>query len=121
MLREHVEKGCFTLDAVVRNYRSPEPVVIEYAFPCYKVRDDLDSSRLKSARRGGHNRKGGPETVVELLTSRGPMNSPELQKALVELTGASDRAARRYMSDSLKDGKHKKVVEVQGLYRLAEE
>jgi RecA-family ATPase len=120
-LTDHAEDGCLTLESTVRNYAAPTPVVVEYAFPVYSLREDLDYSRLKTARRGGHNRKGGPETVVEALTTRGPMSSAELQRALVEITGADARTARRWMSDALKDGKHKKVVEVQGVYRLAEE
>ena len=117
-LTDHEEPHCFTLEATVRNYAAPAPVVVEYTFPRYAVREELDSSRLKSTRGGGHNKKGGAETVVETLKlAGGKLTGGELAKALAEATGSTDRSARNWINAAERAGR---IVDRHGLWTVAE-
>lgn len=116
-LTDHEEPHCLTCETTVRNYTKPAPVVVEYNFPRYAIREELDSARLKQARVGGHNKKGGAATVAEVLAIGGPMTSAELQQALADRARATDRTARRWMKQALDSGH---AEEVQGLWKATE-
>ncbi|MDC0275427.1 helicase RepA family protein [Verrucomicrobiales bacterium] len=117
-LTEHEEDNCFTLEATVRNFATPKSVVVEYTFPRFTEREELDSAKLKQTKRGGgHNKRGGADTVVEVLGIGGPMLSAALQKALMDRARVSDRTARRWMKEAFDSGA---VEDTQGLWKVSE-
>ena len=47
-LTAHAEnEQCYTLDATLRNFPPMEPFVVEWRFPLFERRNDLDPARLK--------------------------------------------------------------------------
>lgn len=116
-LTEHEEPNCYVLEATVRNYASPEPVVVEVQFPKFSARTDLDSTKLKAVRKhGGHNKKGGAETVVETLQLQGGnLTAGELAKALQVAKNIQERTAYKWMEKAQSAGF---VESIQGLWKL---
>jgi len=115
-LTEHEIPNCFTVEATVRNYATPAPVVVEYNNPRYTVRDELDSARLKTTRRGGQNQKGGAASAVEALKlAGGKLIRRELVTALAEARRATERSARSWVTAAERAGE---IVEVQGLLMI---
>ena len=47
VMTEHEEHGCFTVDATVRNFETPEPFVVKMKFPLFERVDELDPQKLK--------------------------------------------------------------------------
>lgn len=116
-LTEHEISNCFTVEATVRNYATPAPVVVEYINPRYTVRDELDSARLKQVKRGGgHNKKGDAETATETLRRKGgKLTRKELAKTLSADRKVTERSARDWIKDAENDGM---IVEMQGFLTL---
>lgn len=46
-LTPHEEDGCFTVHAALRNFPGIDPFVVQWDFPLFSGRDDLDARRLK--------------------------------------------------------------------------
>ena len=46
-LTAHEESGCFTVHSALRNFSGVEPFVVEWDFPLFTRRDDLDANKLK--------------------------------------------------------------------------
>lgn len=46
-LTAHEEENCYTVHSALRNFPGKEPFVIEWDFPLFSERDDLDAGKLK--------------------------------------------------------------------------
>jgi hypothetical protein len=46
-LTAHEEENCFTVHSALRNFPGKDPFVVEWDFPLFKERDDLDAGKLK--------------------------------------------------------------------------
>ena len=46
-LTEHVEDGCYVLETTLRNFPPQPPFVIQWEFPIFVERPDLDPADLK--------------------------------------------------------------------------
>ena len=93
-LTAHEEEKCFTLESTVRNYAKPESVVVEFTFPVFTIREDLDAGALKQSTRGGQNRKGGEVDVAAALRGHGkPLAGTELAALVASMKGVTERTA----------------------------
>lgn len=118
-LTDHEEKGCASVAATVRNYASPEERVVQYQFPKFIERSDLDPSKVKGKQQGGHNKKGGKEQVVGCLSLQGGiMPKKDLVELLANRQNSTPKSARNWISDSIK---HNLVLEEDGLCMLSSE
>ena len=92
-LTAHEEDGCFTVHSALRNFPNLEPFVVEWDFPLFKNRDDLNPNSLKKA-----GQKITSSQVIEIVKRRMPQGHPrkELTEAIVaELDVAKSTAYRR--------------------------
>ena len=92
-LTAHEEDGCFTVHSALRNFPNLEPFVVEWDFPLFKNRDDLNPNSLKKA-----GQKITSSQVIEIVKRRMPQGYPrkELTEAIVaELDVAKSTAYRR--------------------------
>jgi len=48
-LTAHEEKDCYTVHSALRNFAGKEPFVVEWDFPLFSLREDLDANKLKRA------------------------------------------------------------------------
>jgi len=48
-LTAHEEKDCYTVHSALRNFAGKEPFVVEWDFPLFSLREDLDAKKLKRA------------------------------------------------------------------------
>ena len=46
-LTAHEEDGCYTVHSALRNFAGKEPFVVEWNFPLFSLREDLDAGKLK--------------------------------------------------------------------------
>jgi hypothetical protein len=46
-LTAHEEDNCFSVHSALRNFAGIEPFVVEWNFPLFKIREDLDASKLR--------------------------------------------------------------------------
>jgi len=46
-LTAHEEENCYTVHSALRNFPGKEPFVIEWDFPLFKIRSDLNAHKLK--------------------------------------------------------------------------
>jgi len=46
-LTAHEEESCYTVHSALRNFPGKEPFVVEWNFPLFSLRDDLDAGKLK--------------------------------------------------------------------------
>ncbi|MDC0157308.1 helicase RepA family protein [Verrucomicrobia bacterium] len=74
------EASCMVIEGTMRNLRSPEPFVIEFDYPVFKIRDDLEAIPQRRQHQGGPS-KPSPEQVLSKLTDAGMMTQKEWQDA----------------------------------------
>lgn len=117
-LTSHDEDNCYTVEATVRNYPKPEKVVVRFEFPTFVIEDNFDPERLKKPHRGGHNRRGGPETVVEVLAEGGNLPGASLAKALQDSKCVTERTAYNWMEKAEEKGL---AENLSGLWTLTSE
>lgn len=48
-LTAHEEKDCYTVHSALRNFAGMDPFVVEWDFPLFSLREDLDAKKLKRA------------------------------------------------------------------------
>jgi hypothetical protein len=46
-LTAHEEENCYTVHCALRNFPGKEPFVVEWEFPLFKLREELDAHKLK--------------------------------------------------------------------------
>lgn len=117
-MSDHEEPGCVSVEAIVRNFASPPRTVVQYQFPTFRDRADLDPSKIKGRKQGGNNKKGGPETVCEMLALQGGiMEKSALVNQLSQRRNATPKSAQNWINKAVKIGK---VVSEDGLCMLSE-
>jgi len=57
ILREHEQENCIVLESAVRSFKPVEPLVLEWNFPLWTPRDNLDPSELKGRKTKGEERQ----------------------------------------------------------------
>lgn len=77
-LTEHKMDRCFAVEVTVRNLRSPEPFVVEWAWPKMVMRPDLDPADLEN---GSKEAPHQPNECLISLLEEGPLTTTEWQKA----------------------------------------
>ena len=65
-LTAHEEENCFTVNTALRNFPGIDPFVVEWDFPLFSIREDLDAGKLK---RPGQKISGGK--VLEEIKKAG--------------------------------------------------
>ena len=101
-LREHEVDGCVVMDAKVRSFRPPEPVVLRWEYPLWTRDLSLDPEDLKTGRRSRNTDKPEPlpkekpkpwdvDRFVEALVEE----KPKLKDLIVEEAQAAGLSLRR--------------------------
>ena len=66
-LTAHEEDNCYSVHSALRNFAGLEPFVVEWNFPLFQIRDDLDASKLRKP-----NQKVSGSQVLELINEKMP-------------------------------------------------
>lgn len=77
-LTAHEEQNCFTVHSALRNFAGLDPFVVEWDFPLFNIRNDLDASKLRKS-----GQKVSGSQVLEVI--EGKMPSGVKKSELVEL------------------------------------
>ncbi|MBX3441228.1 MAG: AAA family ATPase [Planctomyces sp.] len=104
VMREHEDPDCVALDAVVRSFPRPEPVVLRWCFPLWRPDEDLDPARLRGASSPADQRQAdrdavGIRKIVETLR-RGPATARKIQ----DTTGISRCRLARLLASLVEAG-----------------
>lgn len=66
-LTAHEEQNCFSVHSALRNFAGVEPFVVEWDFPLFSIREDLDANRLKKP-----NQKVTGSQVIDVISEAMP-------------------------------------------------
>lgn len=105
-LTAHEEDNCFTVHAALRNFGGIEPFVVEWDFPLFRSRGDLDANRLRK-----HGQKVSASTVYKALVQRLPegANPSDFNAEFSDEHGVTVRTVQRYIKE-LKDAKRVRIT-----------
>jgi len=81
------EQNCYTVESILRNHKPVEPFVIEWNFPCFSLRKELDPTQLR--KKGSSAPRYCVEQLVDWLKKKGPLSTVKWQKLLHNETGMS--------------------------------
>jgi hypothetical protein len=79
-LTEHQVDDCYTVEAIVRNLPTPQPIVVEWDFPRMLVRSDLEPEALRLSAGGGSRRS----TSIVLRALARPLSHQDWLQASVD-------------------------------------
>jgi len=108
-LTAHEEENCYTVHSALRNFPSVEPFVVEWDFPLFSSRDDLDAGKLK---RPGQKTSAGK--ILSEITIEG-VDPKEFVPAMASKFDVSDRTVYRLLK-TLSDSK--RIHKTAGHYFL---
>ena len=66
-LTAHEEQNCFSVHSALRNFAGLDPFVVEWDFPLFSIREDLDANRLKKP-----NQKVTGTQVIDVISEAMP-------------------------------------------------
>ncbi len=91
-LTAHEEDNCFTVHTALRNFPGIDPFVVEWDFPLFSIREDLDAGKLK---RPGQKISGGK--VLQEIIKAGPqgIDPKKFIPLMATSFGVSDRTIYR--------------------------
>ena len=105
----HEGQNCFTLEIIQRDFAPLPKAVLEWVFPMYDVRPDLDPEQLKLPDRRKFTHTGGSppadikvEDILACITST-PRTRSQVIEELMGKTGFKDRSCRAALSGVLDD------------------
>lgn len=106
VLRPHEEKNCAVMEAKVRSFPEPEPLVLRWVFPLWVPDESLDPAALKRPRGRREEKqeredKDGIDKIVEVLRNESPLSA----SAIGRRAGMDPRRAGRLlgkMEDSIR-------------------
>jgi len=108
-LTAHEEEGCFTVHSALRNFPGLDPFVVEWKFPLFTLRDDLDAGKLK---RPGQKISAGK--ILEEITAEGA-NPKDFVPIMASKFDVSERTIYRLLKN-LSDSK--RIHKTAGSYFL---
>jgi hypothetical protein len=79
-LMKHTEKSCFTVSSILRTERSPDDFVVEWQFPLFVRRADLDPNKIKK-RHSNSRSEFTPNVIVDCLSETWTKSSTVLKTA----------------------------------------
>tara|TARA_R110001632_G_scaffold109244_3_gene219441 strand:+ start:2239 stop:4254 length:2016 start_codon:yes stop_codon:yes gene_type:complete len=106
-LTAHEEENCYTVHSALRNFAGKEPFVVEWEFPLFSPRQDLDAHKLK---RAGQKISAGKILSEIALTGEDPK---DFVPRMATKHDVSDRTVYRLLK-SLSDAK--KIHKTAGSY-----
>ncbi len=112
----HEEEDCFTVETTCRSFPRPEPFVVRWEYPLWRISAELDPERLKQHPKPGRTARFTPTSIVEILPDAG-MRFADWQRAA---ENTLDVKASRF-AQLLKLAKAGGLVsqDVFGMYRKA--
>ena len=112
----HEEEDCFTVETTCRSFPRPEPFVVRWEYPLWRIAASLDPERLKQHPKPGRTARFTPASIVEILPDAG-MRFADWQRAA---ENTLDVKASRF-AQLLKLAKAGGLVsqDVFGMYRKA--
>jgi hypothetical protein len=95
-LTAHEEENCYTVHSSLRNFAGRDPFVVEWDFPMFSKRDDLDANRLRK-----QGQKVSQASVFKELEKRLPegAKASEFNSEFAEEYGVSVRTVQRYVKE----------------------
>jgi hypothetical protein len=103
-LTAHEEDNCYSVNTVLRNFPNIEPYVIEWEFPLFKRKDELDARRLK---RFGQKLSDGMILKVLEANSQGLTSVQIAEELSTKSCEASEGTIRNRISSLKRQGKIK--------------
>ena len=95
-LTAHEEQGCFTVHAALRNFPNIEPFVVQWEFPLFKARDDLNPHSLRKP-----NQKASRTSIEEIIREAGStgIRPFQLKDTAKETLNIGSRTVERYTKE----------------------
>ena len=107
-LTAHEEDNCFTVHSALRNFAGIDPFVVEWDFPLFHIRDDLDASKLRR-----HGQKVNNSKMIEVLTPHIPpegIRKKDMVDILKQECGIANATAYRHIDSLVATGKLSTVL-----------
>ena len=100
-LTAHEENNCFTVHAALRNFPNVEPFVVEWEFPLFSDRPDLNPNSLKKP-----NQKASRVSVQNLIENAGTVGIRpfQLKEEAKRSLNIGDRTVERYAKELIAAG-----------------
>jgi hypothetical protein len=103
-LRHHEEDECIVMEFKLRNYKSPDAIVLRRKFPVWEIDVALNPSKLRTA----NNSKLSLSILIEVIRQHGfeeRMQRHDLSQALQDHTNCGKRTADDFIRDCTQNGK----------------
>ena len=104
IMTRHEEKDCFTVDCTLRNLPAPDPFVVRFDFPLFRVDGELLPGKLHDQTKKSE--VYGDELFLAALTDEG-IDERKWTTFMAEKVGCSERTASMKKVALLKSGKIK--------------
>lgn len=78
-LTRHNQDDCYSVETTCRSFQRPEPFVVRWEYPLWRIEADLDPNDLKQQPKSGRPSRFTPRSIAELLPDAG-MKYSELQR-----------------------------------------
>jgi hypothetical protein len=88
-LTRHKEDDCYSVETTCRSFQRPEPFVVRWEYPLWRIDADLDPNDLKQQPKPGRTPRFTPGSIAELLPNAG-MKYSELQKLAESSLGVKE-------------------------------
>lgn len=105
-LTAHEEENCFTVHSALRNFPGKEPFVVEWNFPLFTAREDLDANKLK---RPGQKTSGG-KILKELADKNDGAKPQDFIPEIASKFDISERSVYRIIKNLSDAGKIHKTA-----------
>lgn len=105
-LTAHEEENCYTVHCALRNFPGKEPFVVEWEFPLFKPREDLDANKLK---RPGQKTSGG-RILQELAEKEHGIKPSDFIPEMASKFDISERSVYRLIKNLSDSGKISKTA-----------
>jgi len=109
IFRQHEVPDCYVVEARCRTFKSPEPVVVQFEYPLWKVRKDLDpTSIFKPGRKASPTGTGGVTRDAGWFALTVASSTPQTKTAIIaeatNIHGLSQRRADGLFAIALSKG-----------------
>ena len=102
-LTRHEVENCYSVETTCRSFARPEPFVVRWEYPLWRIDGDLDPDALKLHNRPGRTPRYSPEGIVELLP-KGGATFTEWRQATEKQLGVKEGRFLQLRKKALADG-----------------
>lgn len=116
-LTRHEEDDCYAVETTTRSFARPEPFVVRWEYPLWRIEGELDPEALKQHNRPGRTPRYTPKGIVELLPMDGA-SFTDWRQAAEKRLGVKEGRFLQLRKKALADGLA--TLDVFGKYNRAE-